>query len=308
MRSTSRAFTFLVFSAVLFGGMSFLAKLASAAMPGAQIAMLRFAVGMLPALTVPRLFREALHPGRRDLVLYRGVFGGISVLLLFLSIEHIPVGLATLLNYTSPIWSGLFARVFLGERLDPRAIVPLLLAIAGVTLVLWNHGGPGEILGIGRWELAGLLSALTSGASVTAIRAARRTESSWTIFITFNACGLLATAPFALARWTPATAHTWALVVAVGLTAMLGQILMTHAYRWIDNVRAGAVAQLAVVVATGLGVAFLGDHLTPRQMVGAALTIGGVIGVVQLDRRRPGLATAAPAGVAPGAPAAPNPG
>ena len=49
---------------------------------------------------------SARSPGTASIcLLYRGVFGGVAVLLYFLAIEHMPVGMATLLNYSSPIWS-----------------------------------------------------------------------------------------------------------------------------------------------------------------------------------------------------------
>jgi drug/metabolite transporter (DMT)-like permease len=62
----------------------------------------RFAIMLLPVLLVPGLRRRATAFRRVDLLLYRGVFGGVAALLYFLAIQHIPMGLATLLNFTSP--------------------------------------------------------------------------------------------------------------------------------------------------------------------------------------------------------------
>ena len=51
------------------------------------------------------IFRANLRPRRWGWVISRGVFGGIAVLLYFTCIEKIGVGIATLLNYTAPVWS-----------------------------------------------------------------------------------------------------------------------------------------------------------------------------------------------------------
>ena len=94
-----RALLWLLFSSVCFGAMAFAAKAAAREISGAQIAVVRFAVMLVPILLVPRWWRDAFTWTRRDLLLYRGVFGGVAVLLYFLTIEKIPVGIATLLNY-----------------------------------------------------------------------------------------------------------------------------------------------------------------------------------------------------------------
>ena len=49
--------------------------------------------------------------------------------------------------------------------------------------------------------MVGLCSGILSGAAVTAIRVARRTEGNWAIFASFFVVGVLASAPFALWQW-----------------------------------------------------------------------------------------------------------
>jgi hypothetical protein len=67
-----------------------------------------------------------------DLLIYRGVFGGLAVLLYFLAIAHIPVGLATLLIYTAPVWSATFAALFIDEPVDLLLLLPMVRGQGGV--------------------------------------------------------------------------------------------------------------------------------------------------------------------------------
>jgi drug/metabolite transporter (DMT)-like permease len=272
----------MVVSAICFAVMAVAAKLAAAGLSGSEVAFFRFAFMLLPVLAVPSLARKAVTFQRLDLLLYRGLFGGIAVLLYFLAIEHVPVGIATLLNYSSPIFSVAFAALFLGERADRRLLLPLAAALAGVALVARGDGREGW-LRFGVWEAAGLASAVLSGAAVTAIRAARRTEGSWSIYGSLTIFGLLATGPFAVAGFRAPAPRQWLLLAAVGVTSVAAQLLMTHAYRWVTNLQAGVIMQLTVVLSLLLGVAFLGDRLTPLQLLGSALTLAGVIGVVWLQ-------------------------
>ena len=270
-------------SAVLFGVMALAAKMAAARLPGTEIAFMRFAVMLVPLVAVPRLARRALDFERADLLIYRGVFGGTAVLLYFLAIAHIPVGIATLLNYTSPIYSIAFAALFLGERVDRRLLLPLAAALVGMVLAAGGGHTTGPLLQLGRWELVGIASSVLSGAAFASIRAARRTEGSWSIYGSFSICGLLATAPFVLWSFERPTPREWFLLVAVGVCSLLAQLLMTWAFRWVTNLQAGVISQLTVVLSILLGVVVLGDRLTLVQGAGSVLTLAGVVGVVWLQ-------------------------
>lgn len=267
-------------SAMLFGGMAFAAKMASARLSGAEVAMIRFATGLLPVIFVPRWRRSALTWQRLDLLAYRGFFGGLAVLCYFIAIEHINVGVATLLNYTAPLFSGLFSMYFLREHISPKVLIPTPVALAGVFLVVRAHAAPGELLGFGRWELIGAASALFSGAAVTAMRAARRGENSWAVYTSFCLLGTLLTAPLAIATWKNPTADEWVSLAATSVFAIGAQLLLTFSLRWVDAMTVGVISQLAVVVAMILGATLLHERVTPLAVVGAALSIGGVVGVV----------------------------
>ncbi|HEX5714639.1 MAG TPA: DMT family transporter [Thermoanaerobaculia bacterium] len=268
-------------SSVCFALMAFAAKLAAARLSGSEIAFCRFAFMLLPLLVVPRIGRKAVEFQRLDLLAYRGIFGGVAVLLYFLAIAHIPVGIATLLNYSSPVFSVVFAALFLGERVDRRLLIPLVAALVGLTLTV--TGDQATSFHFGLWEMVGMASGVLSGAAVTAIRAARRTEGSWAVYGSFSLCGLLATAPFALPGFAVPTLREWLLLATVGGASVVAQLLMTWAYRWVTNLEAGVISQLTVVISMLLGVVFLGDRLTPVQVLGGALALGGVIGVAWIQ-------------------------
>jgi drug/metabolite transporter (DMT)-like permease len=299
-RDRRRALFMLLASAMLFGAMAFCAKLASGRLSGAEVALIRFMVGSVPFLIVPSIRRAAFTFQRLDLLIYRGLFGGLAVLCYFLAIAHIPVGVASLLNYTAPLFSGLFAAALIGETLRLRIVLPLAVAFSGLVLVIRASPEPGQhFFGFGHWELIGLTSAVLSGAAVTAIRVARRTEGSWSIYASFTLFGIVATAPFALKGWQRPTAAEWASLAAVGIFAMGAQLLMTSAYRWVDTLTAGVMSQLAVVVAMILGAVWLHDRLPLQGLIGSVLTITGVIAVIVLSSPQEESSLA---GVSPGEP------
>jgi drug/metabolite transporter (DMT)-like permease len=270
-----RALLTMVVAATSFGLMAFSAKIACARLSGPEVAMIRMAVGLLPCIVVPRYRRAALHFNRLDLIFYRGFFGGVAVMLYFLAIEHTTAGIATLLNYTAPIWSGLFSRLFIDERISPRVLLPLPVALIGIFLVV-----QAGTFGFGWWTIVGLSSAITSGAAVTAMRAARRSESSWSVYASFCLLGLVVNMPLALRSWKTPNGREWVALAATALFAMIAQLLLTFSLRWVDALTVGVISQLAVLISMSLGALFLGERISGIAAIGAALTIAGVVGVI----------------------------
>ena len=249
--SRARGLARLVTSAVLFGVMAFVAKKATRALDGAQVAFVRFLVGIVVVGAQASCASSPCAPSAGILLFARGFFGGLAVLLYFLAIARLQVGTATLLNYTSPVFTAAFAWLFLREVL-PRVIgITLGITGVGVSLVVL---GKGQVLGGDyAWQLIALVSAVCSGLAVTAIRAARRTDGPWEVFFAFCVVGAMVTAPFAVVHWRWPTPKVWGLLLVVGLLSVAAQILMTYALGAVEAATSGVTNPIAVVVALGLG-------------------------------------------------------
>ena len=254
--------------------MALTAKQLSHAIPGSQIAFVRFCVGL--AARALAWLRLPLRVGSWRGLLLRGLFGGGAVLFLFMSFEHLPVGLATLLNYTSPVFTTLWAALFLGENVGAAAISALIVTTAGVGLVIKGNA-PDGTLGFGPWVLLGIFSAALSGAAVATIREVRRTDGTWEIFGIFCLVGALITGVPATQQWVHADLRQWLLMLLVGLFALGGQLLMTWSLRYLKAGIAGILQQLTPVTAIVLGWLLLGERTAGLALVGAAVTVSGVI-------------------------------
>jgi drug/metabolite transporter (DMT)-like permease len=270
--------------------MAMVARLLARSLPGPQIAMVRFAIGVIVVLSLLALLRIQLRPKRWGWLLSRGVFGSTAVLLYFTSIEKIGVGIATLLNYTSPVWSMMFAWSLLRERPHKQALAALVTTLVGVALVT---SGQTQGWRLGGWELLGTLSAVLSGMAITSIRASRRTgsdgtpsESSWTVFASFTTLGLLATIPTVvppLGSWVRPSVTQWLLLVVCGLLSVGGQLLMTSSLGRLTAASLGIIQQATVVLAMAGGIVFFAEPLSLRGAVGSIVTMAGVLWSVRAE-------------------------
>jgi drug/metabolite transporter (DMT)-like permease len=278
----------LASAALVFAIMAVLARAAAGRVPATEIAFVRFAVGLLAcgvaALRVP--FRAHNKLG----LVLRGAYGGTAVLFYFLAIAHLPVGIATLLNYTMPVFAAIYAAVFLREVVARGTLLALAITTVGVALVIAGTAPPRADggLGVGVWHLVGLGSAMLSGAAVATIRQVRKSDGSWEIFAAFCVAGALVTGPPALVQWVPPRPAEWAALIGVGLTSVIAQLLMTYALRYVRAALGGVIAQLTPVGSMALGWLLLDERIGGLALVGAALTLAGVtLGTYLASAREP---------------------
>ncbi|MGC3997384.1 MAG: DMT family transporter [Anaeromyxobacter sp.] len=294
----ARARLLLFAAGVLFGLAALLAKLATlGGMAGAQVTVVRFALGLGFILALFRARPGTFRPVRKGLLVTRGLFGGLSAFLYYLAIARIPAGEATLLNNLFPIFAVLISFVFLGERPTLHLAIALALASAGVWLVL---GGGSVRFGLGWGEVLGLVSAVFGGMAVTSIRALRATDNAPTIFFAFAVGGFTVAAPFGLGPW-PATTAAWMAAAGVGATAFLAQLFMTEAYGALSIAEAALWQQLTPI-ASYLWALTLGEAISRSTAVGVLLGVAGVV-YGSLLGHRPREAGAPEARLAAGLPA-----
>ena len=117
---------------------------------------------------------------------------------------------------------------------------------------------------------------MLSGAAVATIRDVRKTDGSWEIFAAFCVAGAAICAVPAARGWVAPTPFEWLLLVVVGLTSVVGQLLMTHALRYVRAAVGGIIAQLTPVTSLAFGWVLFGDRIGGLALAGAALTLAGV--------------------------------
>ncbi len=264
----------LVVGAVLFAGMTLFAKGATKEIPAAEVAFVRSAFGLL-ACGVAATRRRFVATNKWGLF-WRGFTGAVAVTCFFLAIEHLPVGIATLLNYTSPVFTALWAALLLGQRITRLTFIALLLTTCGIGFVLAGQAPPGS-LGLGLYQLIGMFGAIVSGLSMALIADVRRTDGAWEIFAAFSLGCLLVSAPLALVRPVMPSAYTWACLVGVGIFSVAAQLLMTHAMGFVPATISGVVNQLTPAVSLLVGWVVFSEHFGAKTAIGIGLTSCGAV-------------------------------
>ena len=276
-----RAALFMTGSALLFAAMGVGVKLASASLPNSVVVFFRNAVGLVAL--VPWLLPLGLAGLRTQRLrdhMPRVVFGLMSMYCFFYAIGHMPLSDAVLINYSLPLFVPLIEG-WLGEPI-PRGIWgPVFVGLAGITLIL--KPGSGVLQAV---ALVAVLSAVFGGIAQVGVRRLTSTEPTPRIVFYFAAFASLASAIPLPWTWQTPPASLWLVLLAMGVFATLGQLLLTRAYSHASAARVGPFMYTAVVFAALLD--FLVFRVVPDRwsLAGAALVVSAGVLALRLDRSR----------------------
>jgi drug/metabolite transporter (DMT)-like permease len=184
----------------------------------------------------------------------------------------------TLLANTAPVWVGLGALVFFGERLGARFWAGLLLALAGAVVILGQDAWRAASLEWG--ALFGLLAGVFYGSYFLITQRGRQTLDSLTYFWLAALTSTLGLFLVSLALRYPLggySTRTYLSALGLGLVSQtLGYLSINYA---LGHLPASVVSPtlLAQPVLTALlAVVLLGENFTLWQVTGGAAVLTGV--------------------------------
>jgi drug/metabolite transporter (DMT)-like permease len=275
---------------VLFGSSFVAIKAGLAALPPLLFAALRFDVAVVPLFGYVAWRHDAWVPkSRADVTAL--VVGAVTIVavnngLLFLGQRTTTPAAASVMYGLNPILSPAFAALLLGERLDARGVVGVVLGLVGVVVIV--QPSPSTLTAgstVGQLLVLAAAAAIALGSVV--LRRLDATIDSVPLTVWAMALGALllhATSggvgeplPTTL---SPSTALAL-LVVAIPATAVAYPIYFTLVRR-IGPVRTNLVAYVVPVVAALTGWLLLDEPVTLATAVGFCIVVAGV---ALLERR-----------------------
>ena len=198
--------------------------------------------------------------------------------LYFSAISLIPIALAAILLYLSPIFVLLFSALLLKERITIPKILFALVIFVGIGMVFNikndnQFNTLGLVYGIG----AGITFALYS------VLGKRLMEKNETLDVVTYSFGLGGLGLFILSLLRSEInfiypIQTWTLLVILGLVpTLLAFILYNSGLRKIKASEASILSTLEPITAAILGSIFLSETLMPPQILGVFIVIIGII-------------------------------
>ena len=218
-----------------------LTKILADEMSALEIVFFRNLLGVALILYALKHTAPKLSGGRFYVLISRGVYGFLAMILFFYTITVIPLGEAITLNKTSPLFVSILAYYLLKEHLSLNTIFALIIGFLGIILIVKPFG-----FTISYAHFLGILGGFFAAAAYTTIKKIKDIYDSRVIVLSFVGIGtllpalLFLVAPYVEAPEAisfmfplfvmPETTYVWSLIIFMGLISTLSQWLLTKAY------------------------------------------------------------------------------
>lgn len=275
----------IVASAAAFGAMAIFARYAYADGTGTwTLLALRFAIAAA-CLAALALATRGAWPAGPDLAVAVGMgavgYAGQSACF-FSALTFAPAGLVALLLYLHPALVALLAAALLHERMTPRKLAALAVALAGLALTVLPAlaggvaGYPRLPAGVALGVAAAVIYAvyIVVGTRLTA----RVSPLALSAVIAAGAAAVFAAIAFAQGPAWPRSATGWLAVAAIALVSTVAAIALFFAgLARVGATQASTLSTVEPVCTIALAALVLGERIGAVQLAGGALILGAVL-------------------------------
>lgn len=260
---------YMLFASFLFAIMGAFAKLASEHMSSLEVVFFRNIFGVI--FIGYALYKTPMRSkgGRPFLLFFRGMMGFLALLAYFYNIAHIPLGDAVTYSKTAPIFTAIFAWLFLKEKLTLSAWIAVFVGFSGIVLIAQPSG-----IGFSKYDLLGIFSGIGAALAYTSVRELRNYYDTRMIVLSFTLVGTVGPIllfmlssyfyipelDFMLGEFIMPNGVVWLYVIGLGVLGTLSQYFMTKAYGETKAGIVGAISYTNIIFAIFVGV-MLGDAL-----------------------------------------------
>lgn len=247
--------------------------------PEFELVFFRCVISLVICITIIKRKKIPFFGNNKKWLLIRGLAGSTGLTLFFFTLTNLPMAIATVIQYMSPVFTIIFAIYLNNQKVKPIQWLFFLIALIGVYVIGFVGKSENEIVHFNPiWILVGLTSAVFSGIAYNAIIKCKTTDQPITVVMYFP----LVAAPitFVLMVSTefvwPAGIE-WLLLIAVGILTQIAQVCMTRAFNSEDAAKVSPIKYVGAVYAVLIGFFVFDETLSLWASLGISLVLLGVL-------------------------------
>ena len=208
----------------------------------------------------------------KKILIIRGLAGVISMTLFFMSIKYLSVGTAVSLRYLAPIFAGIFAVIFMKEKIWPLQWLFFIMAFVGV-LILKGLDSQINTFGL----ILVLIASVTSGLVYIIITKIGKSEHPVVVVNYFMVIATLVGGVLSIKNWVNPEGIEWLLLFSLGVFGYYGQLNMTKAFQTGKTNQVAPVKYVEVIFTVLFGLFLFNEVYTFWSLLGIAMIIGSLI-------------------------------
>jgi drug/metabolite transporter (DMT)-like permease len=209
----------------------------------------------------------------------RGISGMLALTIFFQSIQHMPIAVASTIQYLAPIFTMIFALFILKEKILKIQWLFVLLAFSGVFLIGFNNWfeSNSTLVLDPFWLGFGVLSASFSGIAYVAIVKLKETDKPINIVSYFPMLAIPVMSFWCLFDFVMPIGIEWLILLLIGICTQIAQISLTRALHYESSSLIMPFQYLGSIYALLVGYLILDERLNSVVMIGVLVILLGVV-------------------------------
>ena len=268
----------LVFASLSFSIMTVCVKYIDERIPIYELVFFRSLFSLLITSLVIKQKNINSWGNNIPLLIIRGLLGTIALLCIFYAIRNMPLSIATVIQYTYPIFISIFAGIFLKEKITKSVIFALILGWIGIMVIL----KPTELSNL-KVEIETLttfiafIGAISTSLAYISVKKLLITENIFIVIKYFPLVSLIVLFPFVLNNWVTPNMNELTWIIGIGLFTQLGQTFLTLGLKKLPTSEASAINYFQVLFGSIWGFLFFNEIININFLFGSIFVLLGTI-------------------------------
>lgn len=188
-----------------------------------------------------------------------------------------PLSIATVIQYTYPIFISIFAGIFINEKLNLNLWLAVFLGWIGIFIILNPYNGStfNDIrLNI---VLVAFIGAICTSLAYVIVKYLSKKEDVFVIIKYFPFVSVMTLSPYVLTNWVMPTYEELIWILGIGIFTQSGQTFLTLGLKYLKASQAAAINYLQVFYASLWGIYLFEEEMTINFIAGSCLVLLGTI-------------------------------
>ncbi|MDN7240580.1 DMT family transporter [Planococcus sp. N028] len=278
-----KSYMWLMFCVVVWGSNFVFGKILVQEFSPALLTSLRllFIVLLLMGISSFKNHFKRLNKSDFVLIILLGIIGvWINQWSFFAALETADPTTSALILATTPILTGIFAAVFLKEKLTIRMVIGSLIAMTGIYFVVTKGNTASFQIDKGLFWI--VVTMITFAIMIIMTKLLSTRVDPLTITLYSNVVGFAVSIPFVFVLDDPirmtSDISDWAFLIATAVVVHgIATLIWNHNIRNVDASKASILSNLEPFVAMITGLILLYKPITGAEILGSFFIVGGVV-------------------------------
>ena len=214
----------------------------------------------------------------KKLLTLRGFLGTIALLCIFYAIKNMPLSISTVIQYTYPIFIGIFAGIFINEKFNKNILVALIFGWLGILIILNPYQISNSVTEIKNIAIfIAFIGSVSTSLAYIVVKKLSATEEIFVIIKYFPLVSVITLVPFVSMNWVMPKIIDFLWILGIGIFTQIGQTFLTLGLKHLKASQAASINYLQVLFGSIWGIFIFGETIKINFIIGSIFVLFGTI-------------------------------